>query len=81
MLRWTHVAFPSRKNTQLSVSSKLAELIFRDTGFKLNVNDCCVGSMLAYFRILMAADASTRFLPICDTCDDEIQGKINTTKQ
>lgn len=63
----TYVAFPSRRKTQLSVSSNSAELIFRETGFRLKVNDCCVGSTLAYFRILILADASTRFLPICDT--------------
>lgn len=63
----TYVAFPSRKKTQLNVSSNSAELIFRETGFKLSVNDCCVGSTLAYFLILIFADASTRFLPICET--------------
>lgn len=64
----THVAFPSRRNTQLKVSSSSAEVIFRDTGFKVNVKDCCVGSTLAYFRIFILAEASTRFFPICGTC-------------
>jgi len=36
----THVAFPSLKNTQLIVSSRLAAVIFFETGFRVNVKLC-----------------------------------------
>lgn len=59
----TYVALPSRRKTQLNVNSKSADVILRETGFKLKVKLCCVDSILAYLRIFMAADAKTRFLP------------------
>uniref|UniRef100_A0A182VL41 Uncharacterized protein n=1 Tax=Anopheles merus TaxID=30066 RepID=A0A182VL41_ANOME len=61
------VALPSRRNTQLSVSSRLAARIFFDTGRNRSVNVCCVDSILAYLRMLIVADARARFLPSCDT--------------
>lgn len=65
------MAFPSLKNTQLKVSSRSAEVIFRVTGFRLSVNDCWVGNSLAYFRIFMLADAITRFFPIVEICEEQ----------
>lgn len=60
---YTHVALPSRRKTQLIVNSKSADVIFRETGFRVKVKLCCVDSTLAYFRMLMFAFARTRFLP------------------
>lgn len=61
---FTYVAFPSLKNTQLMVNSRSAFTIFLDVGLSDSVKLCCVGSIDAYFLMLMLADASTRFLPI-----------------
>lgn len=66
----TYVALPSRKNTQLMVSSRSAAVILRETGFRLIVKLCCVDSMLAYLRILILALASTRFLPSGVICKE-----------
>lgn len=75
----TYVALPSRKKTQLRVNSRSADVILRDTGLKLSVNDCWVGSTLAYLRIFILADAKTRFFPICDTWKHLMtMTKINT---
>lgn len=63
----TYVAFPSLRNTQLSVHSNLALVIFFVVGLNVSCNSCCDGSILAYFFILILDAATCRRFPFVAT--------------
>ena len=63
----TYVAFPSLNRTHDRVHSIVAPTIFLVVGLKVSTNWCCVGSMLAYFRMLILVAATCLLLPLGET--------------
>ena len=57
--RATHVALPSLRKTQETVSLSVAATTFTDTGFSCSVMSYWAGVALANFLMFTSADAST----------------------
>lgn len=63
----TYIAFPSLNRTHDRVHSIVAPTIFLVVGLKVITSWCCVGSMLAYFRMLILVAATCLLLPLGET--------------